>query len=377
MPTRHGIFVTEPLTGGRPLSDISSAVIGLVATSADADVDFFPLNKPVLVTDLRAAISKAGAGGTLAKALTEISNQTSPVIVVVRVAPGANADEAKTNIIGGITGGAYTGMQALLAAEVQLGVKPRILGVPGFGDKAISTALVVIAQKLRAFAYCPVEGDGDIADATTYRAEFAQRELMLIDNDFTGWSGRVIAAALGLRARIDEETGWHKTLSNVAVSGVSGTIYDRFFDIQDASSAVGVLNAADVTSIVRFNGYRFWGNRTCSDEPLFAFESTVRTAQVLRDTIAGGLAWAVDKPLTRQLGRDIEETINSKFRALIAQGRLIGGSAWIDPAKNQPSQLAAGKLTLDYDYTPCAPLEDLTLNQRLTDSYYASFAAQG
>jgi len=374
---RHGIFINEPLTGGRPLSDVSSAVIGLVATAADADAVAFPLDKPVLITDVRAALAKAGTNGTLSKALQEIANQTSPVLVVVRVAPGVDAAATETAVIGAMSGPSYTGMKALLAAEVQLGVKPRILGTPGFNSQNVTTALATLAQQLRGSAYAQVTGDGDVADAVTYREEFSQRELMLIDNDFTGWTGRAIACALGLRAKIDEETGWHKTLSNVGVNGVSGTVYDRHFDIQDATSAVGVLNAADVTSIVRWNGYRFWGNRTCSDEPLFAFESTVRTAQVLRDTIAEGLGWAIDKPLTRQLSRDIVETINAKFRAYISQGRMIGGSAWVDPAQNTPVSLASGKLTIDYDYTPCAPLEDLTLNQRITDRYYADFAAQG
>ena len=36
--------------------------------------------------------------------------------------------------------------------------------------------------------------------------------------------------------------------------------------------------------------------------------------------------------------------------------------------------LKNGKLTLDYDYTPVPPLEDLTFQQRITDRYYADFA---
>ncbi len=123
------------------------------------------------------------------------------------------------------------------------------------------------------------------------------------------------------------------------------------------------------------NGYRFWGNRTCSDEPLFAFESTVRTSHALQDSIAQGLAWAVDKPITGGLVRDIEETINAYFRAHVAAGRLIGGRAWFDPANNSTVDLAAGKMTIDYDYTACAPAEAITLNQRITDKYYATLAA--
>jgi len=33
-----------------------------------------------------------------------------------------------------------------------------------------------------------------------------------------------------------------------------------------------------------------------------------------------------------------------------------------------------GSLTIDYDYTPVPPLEDLILQQRITDRYLANFA---
>ena len=34
--------------------------------------------------------------------------------------------------------------------------------------------------------------------------------------------------------------------------------------------------------------------------------------------------------------------------------------------------LRAGKLYIDYDYTPVPPLENLTLRQRITDKYLAN-----
>jgi phage tail sheath protein FI len=160
------------------------------------------------------------------------------------------------------------------------------------------------------------------------------------------------------------------------MDGVTGLSHDVFFDLHSAETDAGLLNAADTTTLIRSNGFRFWGNRSCSDEPLFAFESTVRTAQALQDEIAAGLMWAIDKPITRALIRDIEETINARLRQLIAQGRLIGGRAWIDLSEdvNPASALAAGKVVVDYDYTPCAPAESLTLNQRITDRYYAELS---
>ncbi|MGE5563131.1 MAG: phage tail sheath subtilisin-like domain-containing protein [Bacillota bacterium] len=386
----HGIKVNLLTTGTRAIMGVATAVIGLVATATDADAEAFPLDTPVLVTDVRAAIGKAGVAGTLSPSLVAIADQCSPIVIVVRVAEGVDGDdpdtdavlETQANVIGGVAGGKYTGIQALLAAEAQTGIRPRIIGAPGLDTQDVTVALVTAAQKLRGFAYASCRAAdglalaGDVAEAILYPAEFSAKELMLIYPDFTGFAGHAVAAAMGLRARIDEEVGWHKTLSNVGVNGVSGLTKDIFFDLQDASNDAGVLNAANVTTLVRMNGYRFWGNRTCSDEPLFAFESAVRTGQALQDSIAAGLAWAVDKPLTPQLVRDIEETINADFRQLIREGRMIGGKAWFDPSLNPAVNLSAGKCVVDYDYTPCAPLEDLELNQRITSKYYSDFGSQ-
>src|SRR5205823_1139354 len=100
------------------------------------------------------------------------------------------------------------------------------------------------------------------------------------------------------------------------------------------------------------------------------------TAQVLADTMAESMAWAIDKPMTPSLPRDIIESINAKFRELVAKGYLLGGSAWMSEADNTADTLKAGKLVIDYDYTPVPPLENLMLQQRITDKYLMDFAAQ-
>lgn len=392
MPTdyHHGVRVIEINTGTRPLRTIATAIIGIVCTGSDADVAAFPLNKPVLLTDVRGAIGKAGTLGTLAKNLKAIVDQCDPLAIVVRVADGEGVDpeaiaaDQTSKVIGTVTNGVYTGMQALLAAQAQLGVKPRILGAPGLDNQDVAAALIPIAQKLRAMAYVYATGCDSASEAVLYRDEFGARELMVIWPDFVAWNTSTsasepafaVARALGLRAKIDEEIGWHKTLSNIAVNGVTGLTKDVFWDLQDPSTDAGVLNAGDVTTLVKANGYRFWGSRTCSDEPLFAFESATRTAQVLADTIADGLMWAIDKPMHPSLVRDIIETINAKFRELKALGYIIDGSAWYDETVNSTTTLAEGKLYIDYDYTPVPPLENLQLRQRITDRYLAEFAAR-
>jgi phage tail sheath protein FI len=138
-----------------------------------------------------------------------------------------------------------------------------------------------------------------------------------------------------------------------------------------------VLNAAQVTALIRSDsGFRFWGNRTCADDPLFVFESTVRVAQLLADTVARGMVWAMDKDLTPSLARDIVETVNGFFLDLKTAGVILGAKAWFDETDNPVDSLKAGKLRIDYDYAVPPPLEDLGFNQRITDSYFADFASQ-
>lgn len=383
MTYHHGVRVVEVNTGTRPIRTIATAIIGLVCTSADADVTAFPLDTPVLVTNLYTAIGKAGTTGTLLPTLKAIASQTNPIVVVVRVAPGVDAAATNAAVIGTVTvGGQKTGLQALLAAESVTGVKPRILAAPGLDTLPVATELAGIAQKLRAFAYVAAHGD-TISDVLDYRENFSQRELMLIWPDFLGLdaAGATVTApatayAVGLRAKLDEEIGWHKTLSNIGVNGVIGISKAVFWDLQNPATDAGLLNADEVTTLIRREGFRFWGSRTTAADPLFAFENYTRTAQVLADTIAEAHLWAVDLPMTPTLVRDILEGVNQKFRDLTARGYILGGSAWYDERYNTPTTLKSGVLTLDYDYTPVPPLEDLEFQQRITDRYLIDFAAQ-
>ncbi|MCW0942384.1 phage tail sheath protein [Citrobacter freundii] len=382
----HGVEVVEINDGTRTISTVSTAVVGMVCTASDADAGAFPLNEPVLITNPQSTIAKAGTKGTLAKSLQLIANQSKPVVVVVRVAEGTGDDEeAQAQTISNIIGttdenGKYTGLKALLTAKAVTGVKPRILGVPGLDTQGVATALVSVAQKLRAFAYVSAWGCKTISDVIAYRENFSARELMIIWPEFLGWdttasattTSYATAIALGLRAKIDNDTGWHKTLSNVGVNEVTGISASVFWDLQEKGTDADLLNEAGVTTLIRADGFRFWGNRNCSDDPLFQFENYTRTAQVIADTMAEGHMWANDKPITATLIRDIIDGINAKFRELKSGGYIIDATCWFDEEANSKETLKAGKLFIDYDYTPVPPLEHLTLRQRITDKYLAN-----
>ncbi|HFF8046517.1 phage tail sheath protein [Acinetobacter baumannii] len=380
----HGLRVVEINEGTRPIRTIATAVQGLIATAEDADATVFPLNTPVLITNTQAAVAKAGTNGTLKTALQAMANQANSICVVVRVAAAEDEAAQTANVIGTVDAtGKYTGAKALLLAKSKLGVQPRIIGAPGLDTQAVATELATIAQKLRAFAYVYAWGCETKEDVVAYRDAFAARELMVIWPNFVAFNTDTaqtetvpaVAVAMGLRAKIDNEIGWHKTLSNVAVNGVTGIDADVTWDLQDPATDAGYLNSNEITTLIQHDGFRFWGSRTCSDDPLFAFENYTRTAQIMADTIAEAHMWAIDKPMHGSLVNDMLEGIKAKQREWTRLGYLMGGDAWYDPELNSKDTLKAGKLYIDYDYTPVPPLEDLTFRQRITDSYLADFAS--
>lgn len=385
----HGARVKEETDLQTAINDVDSTVIGLVAVADDADADTFPLNTPVLLTRVISVLGNAGKTGSLYKSLKAISDQVSTRVIVVRVAAASGDEGAPTQsqlIIGGTQAdGSYTGMFALLTAEQKVGYRPRILGVPMYDTQEVTAQLRVIAKQLRAFSYSYCDDCETIAEAKTYRAQFAEREGMLIWPNFIAYNPLTgvneefpaVAYALGLRALIDNDQGWHKSLSNVAVSNVLGISKDVFWALQAEDSDANELNANEITTLIKRDGFRFWGNRT-TDTDEYIFEVYTRTAQILADTIAEAQFTTVDTPLTPANVKDVVNGINGKLQGLVTAGKLIGAACWFDIVDNPTTGIRQGKAVVRYNYSPVPPLEDLTMIQTFTDQYYeTAFSSLG
>ena len=84
----HGVQVLEINDGTRVISTVSTAIVGMVCTASDADAETFPVNKPVLITNVQSAIAKAGKKGTLAASLQAITSQNrSPLSCAWKTEP--------------------------------------------------------------------------------------------------------------------------------------------------------------------------------------------------------------------------------------------------------------------------------------------------
>lgn len=372
----HGASVAEINEGTRAIRTISSAGIGLVATASGFNADVITAGGLTLITDVDAAIDAAGDAGTLKPALEAIALQCKPIIVLSHVEDDADPAALEASIIGGVENGKYFGIKAFEAAKSKFGVTPRIIGAPGFESEQVVAQLVATAQAVRGFTYAAAPVDNK-EDAKAFRDLFGARELMVIWPDGTAGDESVLTAAyaLGMRAKIDEETGWHKTLSNVPVNGLLGIEFDVTWDLQNPNTDAGYLNANEVSTIINESGFRFWGDRTCSANPLFAFENYTRTAQVIRDSIAEAHLYAISKGITAVSASNIVESVNRKLRQWKTEGRILGGKCWIRQDANGVDQVKDGKLVVDYDYTPIPPLEHLQFAQRITDTYIEDLVA--
>lgn len=376
----HGITANEYTEGVRSISDISTAIIGMVCTAEDADAKVFPLNTPVFATSAYDLLAKAGTKGTLAKSLDAIVDQADAQVVIVRVNDSKNTEELKANVIGTAEGGNYTGLKALRRAKAVTGFTPKILGVPELDSQDVLTELAGVAQATRASAYGSAGGNPDITEVGNYRKNFGQRELMLIDNEFMAFdpttkkteTAATIARILGARAKLDKNVGWHKSISNTEINGVSGLKFARSFDLLDKNCDANTLNNKDVTTLIREDGFRVWGNRTCTNDSMMAFEVATRTAQIIQETIASAFMWALDKPMHPSLMEDIIMAINAKLAQYVNKGYILGARVFIDKTLNTSETVQAGQFTISYEFTWVPPLENMVFNQHVTDTFFVN-----
>ena len=389
----HGVEVLELDTGIRPIRTVRSAVIGLVGTAPGADDTAFPINEPVLVAGSRAKAGLLGSTGTLPAAMDAIFDQIGATVVVVRVEEGASEIATMSNVVGNSLG--YTGIYALLKAESELGVTPKLLIAPGFTHQRIEDTetpgtflvnpvvaeLLGIAQdsvglgeRLRAIVIADGPNTTDAA-AQSYAADHGDDRLYVVDPWVKVLSGTSFvdqpasARVAGLIARVDAEVGFWESPSNKLIQGVAGISRAVPFALGDANSAANLLNEARVATIIREQGFRLWGNRSTSSDSKWAFISVRRTADMVNESILRGHLWAVDRCINRTYLQDVAESVNEYLRSLKARGAILGGECWIDPDANGPGDIADGRVTFDFDFTPCYPAERVSFRSVLTNGY--------
>ncbi|WP_298034772.1 phage tail sheath C-terminal domain-containing protein [uncultured Desulfovibrio sp.] len=392
----HGVEVVEIDNGPRPIRTVKSSVIGLIGTAPDADADAFPLNTPALISGSRVEAAKLGATGTLPQAMDAIFDQIGAVVVVVRVAEGEGETDVEreaatmTNLLGGVDAatGQYLGVQAFLAARSTVKVTPRILIAPGFTHQRpldpddasrklanpVLAEMLGIAERLRAVIIADGPNTND-ADAISHREDWGSPRIYPVDP----WvkimrNGAIIseppsARVAGLISKIDNDKGFWWSPSNNVINGILGTSRAVDFALGDPNARANYLNEHEVATIIQEDGYRLWGNRTCSSDPLWAFLSVRRTGDMINESLLQAHLWAVDRNITKTYVEDVTDGVNAYLRQLTAQGAILGGRCWADPDLNTPASVQDGKIYFNFDFTPPYPAEHVVFRSHLVNDY--------
>lgn len=364
----HGIVVNQLATGERPIGVLSQSTIAIAGTAPDATG--IAAGEIKLVQGAKDVTALGLVGGTIKPALNLAIAQGRCNIVVLCLEEGED-DTATQTIIAG-SAATETGVYQLLQAKSAVGVKPKIIVVPKHSSAAaVSTAMIAVAKRLLGVAIID-GGNTTAADAITLAGGISDAEGhgYLVD-PFVSVGGVATpssAVVAGLIAQVDQTEGFWVSPSNHVVQ-IEGLARDVSFELGDAACEAATLNAANVATIVREQGYRLWGNRTLSSEPLYQFLTARRISNAIAESIQLNHLWAVDKGITRNFNAAVLGGVNAFLRRMRAQGAIIDGSAWIDPDLNTATTAGNGELFVDYDFTPVPPAESITFNQRITTRY--------
>lgn len=322
-----------------------------------------------------------GAGGT---------DYSSGVTVTAAAAPsGGRTAELRANVTAGVItsisiihpGFGYAAAPTITITDAE-GSGATATATLGTVANPVASALLAVAPRLRATVFVDAPASTKQA-ALDYAGDFGSDRFLPIASmgQILAPDGSVISVPAsayfaGLQAWVDNTLGFWWSLSNQELFGILGASRPIDFRLNDANSEANYLNENGIATIVRYNGIRAWGNRTTATDPLWAFLSVRRTADMIYESIEQAMLWALDRPIYRNTILEIQESVRAYMRHLAQRGAILpGGNAWIDPSINTPDQLVSGRLFVDFDFEPPAPLERLTFRAHRNPDLYEEMIA--
>jgi len=365
----HGVTTTSVDTGARTISLPSSSIIGLCDTFTPGLIGGgnAKAGELKLITTEREAIAAFGAGAAITKACQAIYTKAKAVIVAIGVPKMDDPALQTSAIIGGVmASGQRTGLQALLDGKSLFNAQPRLLIAPGHSaTQAVATAMDALALKLRAIGIIDGPCTTDEA-AMAYADNFGSRNLFMVDPGVQFWdtdSSKTVDApasawTAGLFAWTDATYGFWASPSNKELTGITGTTRAVEYLDGDETCRANLLNNANITTIIRDDGYRLWGNRTLSSDPKWAFVTRVRTLFILMDAVQAGHKWAVDRSITKTYVKDVTDGLEAFMRDLKNQGAVINFEVFADEELNTASQIEQGKVYWRIRFTDVPPAEN-------------------
>lgn len=332
------------------------------------------------------------------------------------------ADPSKlvaSDLVGSVSGGAYTGMQNWKLAYMAMGFFPKLLIAPGFGtsvstgqsvgsdNATVAAGMATLAAAMRSvyFVDCPAATtpatlmsnrgvSGNAFNTSDKRAILCGPQELFLDGGINpiGISVDPIAGTAiqnpanithagpyspwvaGMTAATDINQGyWYSPSNEGNINGALGPDVSVYASFMDTGSDTNQLNSVGiVTAFQAFGtGIRVWGDRSAgfpSYTTPDVFIPIRRTADVVEQSVMLAMMQFLDQPINNALITSIMASVNAFLRTLISRGALVNGTCTFNPAENPASEIAAGHLTFDISMMPPPPAERLSFSVFLDTS---------
>lgn len=334
---------------------------------------------------------RTGKGARVAGGTIPASTVSVPSLVKISYDYADPTKVLPADIIGTITaGGARTGLKAFRDSFALFGFYPKIVIAPVFSSLAsVSAELASTVTQIRAITFIDAPIGITPAQALTGRGPAGTINFNVSSDrvglcyphlkayDVASASEQLFPMSsfvAGVQSRRDQENGYWWSLSNTEILGITGV--ERPIDamINDPNSEANLLNAAGIITV--FNSYgtgiRAWGNRSAAF-PTNTHPKNFLCVRRVADIIAESLEYFSlqfnDRPLDNGVIDAVVESVNAFLRKLKADGAVIDGKCWFDPADNTKVELAAGHAVYTYDFMPPTPMERVTYKSIVNIDY--------
>ena len=364
MASQFGINTIITANAARPIGIESSTTIGAVVSVALDEVQNAELKREIetsplmFFSSIQEAQNKfAKYEGTINRVLNGIGQQNvkSPLVLGVVAIELQEANEIAENFYENpeIKTKIIEKINLFKQSKMFFDVKPNLIIAPFFShDSDVSATMQSVATYLKGHAIIDLNATSE-SDATTKAESFGSERVLLCDPYVKVWDmlkntesyEPMSARVAGLIAYSDgvSEYGFADSFSNQVLEGISGAKRNIEFEAGEDCEA-DRLRTKNITTLIRYDGFRVWGNNTTSIDSIWQDFTRVRVFDRVALATLEGIFWAIDRKA--DVLKSAKDSIEQMLLGLKGAKVLVGYEVSWDSELNTPSNITAGKFYL-------------------------------
>jgi phage tail sheath protein FI len=361
MASNYGVNVVTSVKASRPIAIESTTPIAIVGYGGELESGLHYYGS------ISAALEALGeeTEGTIIPALLdmETTNVNTPIFLSVVAQGTASGTEGEGDYISAEAATALNlseGIKELKKCGSLFGSKPNLIVAPEYSHNApVWAALQSVADALLATGIVDLYAQTE-AEAIVQVANFGTKRLLLCDPYVQTAQGMRPAshliAAMIARTDGEREYGWSDSFSNRVVNGVFGSSRAIEF-IPGQTCEADRLRTEKITTLIRYNGYRFWGGETTDIDTIWQSLTRVRIFDRVVQAGLEGVFFAIDRRADELIYA--RQSIEGMLNNLKGAGVLLGFDVYWDREQNTKENITAGKFYL------VAEMQDTPIVKRL------------